>query len=84
MLSFLLADAITGFFVGIPVFLLIIIGIASIFWLWMLFDALVNPRLNGAEKLIWVLVVFFLHLIGALAYFVIGRGGSGTAGTPTV
>ena len=61
-----------------------ILAVASIFWLWMLIDAIGNPRLNGAEKIIWVLVVLFLHLIGALVYFFVGRGGSGTAGTTAV
>ena len=56
--------------------------IASIFWLWMLIDAILNPRLRGTEKLIWVLVVLFLHVLGALIYFFVGRG-SGAVG-PTV
>jgi hypothetical protein len=30
-------------------------------------DCLVNPRLQGVEKLIWVLVIFFLHLLGAIS-----------------
>ena len=53
--------------------------IASIFWLWMLIDAILNPRLRGATKLVWVLVVLFLHVLGAILYFVIGRG-SGAVG----
>ncbi len=53
--------------------------IASIFWLWMLIDAILNPRLRGANKLVWVLVVLFLHVLGAILYFVIGRG-SGAVG----
>ncbi len=53
--------------------------IASIFWLWMLIDAILNPRLRGAPKLVWVLVVLFLHVFGAILYFVIGRG-SGAVG----
>jgi hypothetical protein len=46
---------------------------ATIFWVWMLIDALMNPRIQGTEKLVWVLVVLFLHLLGAVLYFVIGR-----------
>ena len=52
-------------------------GLASLFWLWMLIDALMNePTTN--EKILWFLVIFFLHLLGALIYFVVrkrGRGG---------
>ena len=46
---------------------------ATIFWIWMLIDRLTNARLQGVEKLIWVLVIFFLHLLGAIIYFFVGR-----------
>ena len=39
----------------------------------MLIDCLTNARLQGVEKLIWVLVIFFLHLLGAIIYFFVGR-----------
>jgi uncharacterized RDD family membrane protein YckC len=51
--------------------------LASIFWLWMLIDCLMNPRLQGTEKIVWVLVVLFLHLLGAVIYFAIGRQRTG-------
>lgn len=50
-----------------------ILLIASIFWIWMLIDCLMNPRITGVEKLVWVLVIFFLHLLGAIIYFAVGR-----------
>ena len=68
-----LADAATGFFVGIPLVFLIILALGSIFWLWMLVDAITNPALDGTEKIIWVLVVLFGHLLGALIYFLVAR-----------
>ena len=47
---------------------------ASIFWIWMLVDALVNePTTN--EKLLWFLVIFLLHFVGALIYFFVRRSG---------
>ena len=58
---------------GLGFFGILIAIAASIFWIWMLIDALMNPRLQGTEKLVWVLVVLFLHLLGAVLYFVIGR-----------
>ena len=46
--------------------------VASIFWLWMLIDALLNePTTN--EKILWFLVIFFLHLLGALIYYFVRR-----------
>ena len=41
------------------------------FWIWMLIDAL--TRLPSDEKLVWVLVIVFLHFLGALIYFFVGR-----------
>jgi hypothetical protein len=52
--------------------------IASIFWLWMLVDALINePTTN--EKILWFLVIFFLHILGALIYFFVRRTKRGRA-----
>ena len=43
------------------------------FWIWMLIHAVTNKGLGDGEKIAWVLVIFFLHFIGALIYFFIGR-----------
>jgi hypothetical protein len=47
--------------------------LGTVFWIWMLFHAIINRGLSNTEKIIWVLVVFFLHFIGALLYFLLGR-----------
>jgi hypothetical protein len=44
-----------------------------VFWIWMLIHAVTNKGLGDGEKIAWVLVIFFLHFIGALIYFFIGR-----------
>ncbi len=44
-----------------------------IFWIWMLIDAIQNNRLSSNERVIWVLVVFFLYALGALIYYLVGR-----------
>jgi len=44
-----------------------------IFWVWMLIDCIQNQRLNSTEKVIWVLVIIFLNLLGAIIYFLAGR-----------
>jgi len=58
---------------GLGFIWILLVVLASIFWIWMLIDCLQNPRLAGVEKLVWVLVIFFLHLLGAIIYFAIGR-----------
>jgi len=40
-----------------------------VFWLWMLFHAITNNGLSKNEKILWVLVVFFLPCIGSILYF---------------
>ena len=55
--------------------------LASIFWVWMLIDALVNePTTN--DKILWFLVIFFLHFIGALMYFFVRRQARGVRPGP--
>jgi len=69
----LLAD-VWALFAGLGSTILILLIVASIFWLWALVDCATNPKLESGEKLIWLLVIFFLHLLGALLYAVAGRG----------
>jgi phospholipase D-like protein len=47
--------------------------LAFVFWIWMLVDAIKNPGLSGTERIVWVLVIVFLHFLGALIYFFAGR-----------
>ncbi len=51
----------------------LVLILTTIFWLWMLIDCLQNRRMQGVEKLVWVLVILFLHVLGAVLYFAIGR-----------
>ncbi len=44
-----------------------------VFWVWMLIHAIQNKGLTDGEKIAWVLVVLFLHFLGALLYFLFGR-----------
>ncbi len=44
-----------------------------VFWIWMLVDCLTNTRLQGTEKIVWVLVLIFLHWLGAAIYYFVGR-----------
>ena len=54
---------------------------ATVFWVWMLVDVLTSSK-PANEKILWFLVIFFLHLLGAIIYFVVGRSPrSGTAAT---
>ena len=43
------------------------------FWIWMLISAVQNKGLTEGEKIAWVLVIVFLHWLGALLYFFVGH-----------
>ena len=62
-----------GMGLGIIWIVTILISIVSfVLWLWALIDIL-KSDFNGSEKIIWLLVVFFLPLLGFILYFFIGR-----------
>jgi len=57
--------------------LLIILLILSgplLLWFWEIIDILKNDFKGSSDKIIWLLVVFFLPFIGLLLYLLIGRG----------
>lgn len=69
----------TGLFAGMAGFMIviwIIALIASVFWIWMLIDALTS-NMEPMEKVLWFLVIFFLHLIGAIIYYIVKRSNTG-------
>ena len=57
-------------------FLLIFFGIGlggTVLWIWMLVDCATNEPSEGNEKVVWILVIVFTHLIGALIYLLARR-----------
>jgi len=67
------ADNAAGAFLGLGTFALILALITSVFWIWMLIDALTNTALDTTMKIVWACVIFFLHILGALIYFFVAR-----------
>jgi len=60
-------------FAGFGLVAMVLSILATVFWIWMLIDCLQNGRLQSTEKIVWVLVILFLHFIGALIYYFVGR-----------
>jgi glucan phosphoethanolaminetransferase (alkaline phosphatase superfamily) len=52
------------------------------FWIWMLVDCLLRQFRDPTTKLIWALVIIFVHFIGALIYFFVGRPTGTIPGRP--
>jgi len=50
------------------------IGLALFaFWIWMLIHAIQNKGLSDGERIAWVIVLVFVHFLGAVLYFFIGK-----------
>jgi hypothetical protein len=58
---------------GLALFLFPLVLFAFVFWIWMLVHAVTNKGISDGEKIAWVLVILFLHFLGALIYFFLGR-----------
>ena len=62
-----------GWFAGFGVAGLLIAGLLTLFWLWMLIDALTNASLETPQKIVWAAVIFFFPFLGAVIYFFVAR-----------
>jgi hypothetical protein len=65
-------------FLGLPeIFMLLVFFPISLalfgFWVWMLIHAIQNRGLNDSERIVWVIVIVFVNLLGAIIYFFVGR-----------
>jgi RsiW-degrading membrane proteinase PrsW (M82 family) len=52
----------------LPFFVLV----EALFWLWMLYDCFVYERAKN-NMILWLLVILFMNIIGALLYFFLRR-----------
>ncbi len=52
----------------------LLVGLAAFaFWLWMLIDCAKNCPSENNTKLVWVLIIIFAQVIGALIYYFVQR-----------
>jgi hypothetical protein len=62
---------------GLLILLFLTVGIAAFaFWIWAIVDVVKvadDSKFRAGDKLIWVLVIVFTHVIGAIIYVVVGR-----------
>jgi uncharacterized membrane protein YphA (DoxX/SURF4 family) len=52
---------------GLVLFISVLVIFCIVFWFWMLIDCLQRKKFE--DKLIWVLILVFLNLIGAILYY---------------
>ena len=65
--------ALAGGFLLLWIAFVVLALAATVFWIWMLIDALTTIR-DTNEKILWFLVIFFGHFLGAVLYFFIRKG----------
>ena len=53
-------------------FISLILG-SFAFWIWMLIDCATNEPDEGNTKVVWILIIIFTQVIGALIYFFVRR-----------
>ena len=67
-----LLAALTGF--DIVALLMLAVPVALVgFWLWMLIDCATHETAQDSQKVVWVLIVIFVPLLGALLYYLIRK-----------
>jgi prolipoprotein diacylglyceryltransferase len=44
-----------------------------LFWLWMLVDCATKEPDQGNTKIVWIIIIVFTNLVGALVYFFVQR-----------
>ncbi len=50
----------------------LLIGVGgTAFWIWMIIDCATKER--DPDRLVWIFIVLFTHIIGALIYFFVRR-----------
>jgi len=76
-----MAEAVTalaGLAIFVILIILLIVGLivfSIVFWIMMLVDCVKKKFKNENDKIVWVLVIIFAGIIGALIYyFVVKRG----------
>ena len=65
-----------GVFFIFPCLLFFVVGTISlaafVFWIWMLIDCAIHEP-SDTDKIVWILIIIFASLIGAIIYFFVRR-----------
>jgi phospholipase D-like protein len=65
-----------GYSLGLAVIALFLFGIgiaSTVLWIWMLVECATKESNEGNDKLVWILMIIFAQLIGALIYLLVRR-----------
>jgi len=59
--------------IGIWQTIIILLSFSGIILTIMALIDILKSKFNGNDKIVWILVVLFFNLLGAILYFIIGR-----------
>ena len=62
-----------GSLLGPEIAILMLAVVGGVVWLYALIHAIRNPALDSTMRIIWVLVILFASLLGAIVYLIVGR-----------
>jgi hypothetical protein len=54
-------------------FIILVALLGSVVWIWALVDCLLHEPAQANTKLIWIIVIVFTHLVGAILYLLLRR-----------
>lgn len=58
----------------LALFTVLCVAVAGMaFWIWMIIDCATKESDQGNTKLVWVIIILFANLIGALIYYFVRR-----------
>jgi len=59
------------------ILILLLVGgvgiLGTAFWIWMIVDCATKERGDTNDKLVWIVIIVFTQIIGALIYFFVRR-----------
>jgi uncharacterized membrane protein YidH (DUF202 family) len=63
--------------VGLPelaiIFAFAVGALATAFWIWMLVECATREPDTGNAKVVWVIIIVFMNIIGAVIYYFVRR-----------
>ena len=58
---------------SLPLFFLLLVVTGIVFWVWMIVECATKEPNHGNDKIVWIVIIVFTHLIGALIYYFFRR-----------
>ena len=60
------------FFSGMLIFFIVLVLALTIFWIWAIIDC-IKSNLSTEEKLLWIVILLFFSVFGAIIYVVVAK-----------